>query len=371
MGDGGEIYPMGFQGSTSRSGKSFGGGSAAWRCACRLIWRRVRGASSLDCLVCMAPDYLHCCGNSTWRMGTCCVFASGSTAGRCAEIWGATIDVSPILRRLNVALLRAEPMPETLNIHERLYYRDRLREARYAALADAEGFGEICFALEALGLRVHGKQEALGKYREKIEKFARDSTALTHLVQALPSRFKSFRALFDIVLAARNDAMHTGAYARHATAAAIELCIGLEEGLMADPEGNDVARTVGNLMVTSPMTVEPWQAVAHARQLMLMHSFSFLPVRLGTSWRLLSELGLAKYLNGGERKTRLCESIESASGNGLELVFIEDAALLRPDMLVTDVLQKAQVQEGPMLWLVVEDRHPERLCGILTPFELM
>ncbi|RUP25396.1 hypothetical protein [Curvibacter gracilis] len=231
--------------------------------------------------------------------------------------------------------------------------------------------GGICFALEALGLRVYGKQEALGKYREKIEKFARDSTALTHLVQALPSRFKSFRALFDIVLAARNDAMHTGAYARHATAAAIELCIGLEEGLMADPGGNVVSRTVGDLMVTSPMTVEPWQTVAHVRQLMLMHSFSFLPVRLGDSWLLLSELGLAKYLNGSQRKTRLCESIECASSADLELVAVKDDALLQPDMRVADVLQLAQVQDGPMLWLVVEDQHPERLCGVLTPFELM
>lgn len=262
-------------------------------------------------------------------------------------------------------------MPEPLKISERLYYRDRLRAARYAALADAEGFGEICFAIEALGLRVHGKQEALGLYRNKIADYVRWSLALTFLPQVLPSRFKTYDALYDIVKAARNDAMHTGAYARHATVAAIELCIGLEEGLTADTEGNILAKTVRDLMVTSPIILEPWQTVAHARQLMLMYSFSFLPVRLGTSWCLLSELGLAKYLNGGEKKSRLCESIKSASGNGLELVHIEDAALLRPEMLVTHVLQKAQVQGGPMLWLVVEDRYPERLCGVLTPFELM
>ena len=263
-------------------------------------------------------------------------------------------------------------MPEPLNIPERLHYRDRLRAARYAALADAEGFGEICFALEALGLRVHGKQEALGQYRRKIFDAARWSLVLTELPQSLPSRFKSFDALFDIVLAARNDAMHTGAYARHATTAAIELCIGLEEGLMADPEGSVVSRTVGNLMVTSPMTVEPWQTVAHARQLMLMHSFSFLPVRLGDSWRLLSELGLAKFLDDKEtKKKRLCLSIEHAIREDLKVVAVEASALLRPDMLVSDVLDRAQVQDGPMLWLVVEDQHPERLCGVLTPFELM
>ena len=48
-----------------------------------------------------------------------------------------------------------------LEPHERVHYRDRFREARYAALADAEGFGAICFALEALGLRLLGKQGVL------------------------------------------------------------------------------------------------------------------------------------------------------------------------------------------------------------------
>lgn len=41
-----------------------------------------------------------------------------------------------------------------LDWHERMYYRDQLRSARYAALADAEGFQSVCYALEALGMRV-------------------------------------------------------------------------------------------------------------------------------------------------------------------------------------------------------------------------
>lgn len=56
----------------------------------------------------------------------------------------------------------AEPAVIDLQPRERLFYRDRLRSARYAALEDAEGFGEICFALEALGLRLLSRQEALG-----------------------------------------------------------------------------------------------------------------------------------------------------------------------------------------------------------------
>ena len=258
------------------------------------------------------------------------------------------------------------PAVSDLQPRERLFYRDRLRAARYAALADAEGFESICFALEALGLRLRSRQEALGPYRENIAPQAIRALVFAELPGVFPLRFKTFEALFSIVLAARNDAMHTGSYARHATQAAIELCIGLEEALMAGVE-----RTVENLMVSSPVTVESWQPVAHARQLMLMHSFSFLPVLLEGAWCLISELGLAKYLSEGARKTRLCESIADAKNNGMQVREISDAELLRAGMPVAAVLAGAQVQDGPMLWLVVDERQPDHLAGVLSPFELM
>lgn len=256
-----------------------------------------------------------------------------------------------------------------LQPRERLFYRDRLRAARYAALADAEGFEAICFALEALGLRLHGRQEALGSYKDEIALQATRALVFAELPRAFPLRFKSFVALFSIVLDARNDAMHTGSYARHATQAAIELCIGLEEALMAGVE-----RTVENLMVSSPVTVESWQPVAHARQLMLMHSFSFLPVRLDGSWCLVSELGLAMYLNNvtrDTRKIRLCESIETAWRNDMKVVKIARKDLLTAQMQVASVLARARVQDGPMLWLVVDEHRPDHLAGVLSPFELM
>ena len=94
---------------------------------------------------------------------------------------------------------------------------------RYATLAEAEGFGAICFALEALGLRLLGKQGVLEQYKPKIAACAANSPVLTELPERFPSRFKSFEALYRTVQTARNDAMHIGAYARHATEAAIEL----------------------------------------------------------------------------------------------------------------------------------------------------
>ena len=91
---------------------------------------------------------------------------------------------------------------------------------------------------------------------------AQQSPVPTQLAADFPSRFKSFEAFYRAVQTACNDTMHVRICARHATGAAIERCIGLEEALRAAAE-----RTVGNVLVTSPMTVEPWQPVAHARQL--------------------------------------------------------------------------------------------------------
>ena len=263
---------------------------------------------------------------------------------------------------------RPEPEFRELSPEECLHYRDRFREARYAALADAEGFGAICFAVESLGLRLLGEEATLERYKQRIADRARKSTVFTQMATSHPWRFKSFEALFKTVQTARNDAMHIGAYARHATEAAIELCIGLEEALMADVE-----RTVGSVMVASPIIVEEWQPVAQARQLMLMHSFSFLPVRVGEAWMLVSELGLAKFLgvNSETKRARLGHTVERAINEGMEMVEVHEGSLLRVGTSITTVLQSAQVQSGPMLWLVVDDARPKHLMGVLSPFELM
>jgi hypothetical protein len=261
------------------------------------------------------------------------------------------------------------PLRQLIDL-ERRHYRDELRSARYAALADAEGFEQICFALEALGLRLLGQQGDLGQYQDRIAFYARLSPMLTELVKTHPSGFKSFEALYDTVRKARNDNMHLGAYARHATVAAIELCIGLEDALMAD-----VKPTVGYVMVKSPITVEPWQPVAHARQLMLMHSFSFLPVRHRQAWHLLSELALAQFLNTSQaaRKTRLGMTIGEAAGHtpGLALVLVAQDRLLKAQNTIDEVLMGAKAIDGPTLWLVVEDGREDYLAGVLSPFELM
>ena len=74
--------------------------------------------------------------------------------------------------------------PTELRQHERLYHRDQLRAGRYAALADAEGFLTICFALEALGMRLYGQKADLGRYRSGLQALSNNSIVLSRLPDA-------------------------------------------------------------------------------------------------------------------------------------------------------------------------------------------
>lgn len=262
-----------------------------------------------------------------------------------------------------------QPVLRELDDAECRHYRDQLREARYAALADAEGFDQICFALEALGLRLLGQQGDLGKYEDRIGFYARLSPVLTDLAKSKPSGFKTFEALYKTVRNARNDNMHVGAYARHATEAAIELCISLEEAIMIN-----VKRTIGSLMVKSPIIVEAWQPVAYARQLMLMHSFSFLPIWHDERWWLLSELALVKFLNvsNTQRKTLLGLTINEACNkhsSNLALVQINENNIYTADTTIDELLERTN--DARTLWLVSDDNRQDHLAGVLSPFELM
>lgn len=263
---------------------------------------------------------------------------------------------------------------DALTPSEIIYYRDRLRASRYCALADAEGFHEICFAIEALGLRLHKKLKDLGTYKNELRELSTLSVSLTDLSKEHPSQFKTFDALFRIIRNARNDAMHSGIYARHATAAAIELSIGIEEALMKQATQNgDIETKVHDLMVKTPVTIESWSLVASARQLMLMHSFSFLPVKLNRKWYLLSESNLTRYIkidpNSKEKRTDekyiLSQSIQEASASGLRLT---KAELVKPSDNIYDLLTNEDYEQT-RIWLVADGNN--KLCGILTPFELM
>lgn len=160
--------------------------------------------------------------------------------------------------------------------------------------------------------------------------------------------------------------MHTGAYARHATSAAIELCIHLEEAVMVTM--NSDAEEVQDRMVRQVVTIEDWHPVAYARQLMLTHSFSFLPVRIENYWKLVSEMSVANFLRN-ERDKRLAMPISDAvkQDNPMSL---EKAMQIRPNQKIDD-LYETSFASGARLWLVTESDTSDRLLGVLSPFELI
>jgi hypothetical protein len=255
-----------------------------------------------------------------------------------------------------------------LSNEERLFHRDRLREARYAALADAEGFSQMCFAIEGLGKRLHPKARGLAECHNVLQKLAKTSALLPE-EQDAPRAVKHFHALFTSIREARNDVMHTGAYARHVAADAVTLCLVLEDALMVEKKSEEEAKrlTVGDFMMSSPVVVHPWQTVEHARQLMLLNSFSYLPIWSDKKWWLISDVAVAQYLRPHwPAKSRLKKSLCKAHADGL--VFAPSQTVWH-DKVVVDLLKK-RVQPG--LWLVRKKGYPvDHLIGVLSPFELM
>lgn len=251
---------------------------------------------------------------------------------------------------------------------ERFFFRDRLREARYAALADAEGFQQMCFAIEALGKRINPTAKSLGECRDKLQQLANTSALIPGAADEQRA-IKTFHALFTSIKEARNDAMHTGAYARHVAADAVTLCMVLEDALMVEKnlENESKRLTAGDFMVSSPVIVHPWQTVEHARQLMLLNSFSYLPIWFENKWWLIADIAVAKYLRPSwPAKRRLKMTLEQAYQD--ELIFEFTEPVNRNDG-VAELLDR---QQQPGLWLVRDDNYPPgHLIGVLSPFELM
>lgn len=129
------------------------------------------------------------------------------------------------------------------------------------------------------------------------------------------------------------------------------------------PKPNEVM----DYMVKEVVSVKSWQPVAHARELMLTHSFSFLPVETEGGWKVLSEMSVANFLRNS-RAERLALSIKDADTQSSG--FLSKVKEIRPNSKITD-LYEAPFENGARLWLVTEADGSDRLLGVLSPFELM
>ena len=255
-------------------------------------------------------------------------------------------------------------MEEIMDIKARLYFRDQLRFGRAVAIKDAEGFSEILFVVERLGSFLFKEIGTLKSYSSVLQHLACDSPLSRDLPKAYPGLHLPFYRLYDLIMQARNDALHQGACARHLTSHAIELSIVLEDALMSN------LATVEEFMVRDPVCCSLWQPLSLIRQQMLVNSFSFLPVRNEKNeWQVLSDQELAKYLRvkAKTRKERLAKSLESA----LKDDETSNKIILLPVDTVSSTFPVKDVELKGVPVLVVYDANQTDLIGIITAFDLL
>jgi CBS domain-containing protein len=248
-----------------------------------------------------------------------------------------------------------------------LCFRDQFRFGKAVAVKDAEGFSEILFTVERLGSFLSKEIGTLNSYLPVLQDLACDSPLARELPKVYPGLHLPFYRLYQLVMQARNDALHQGAYARHLTSRAIELSIVLEDALMNNLE------TVAEFMVRDPLCCSLWQPLSLIRQQMLANSFSFLPVRIeNCEWRMLSDQELARYLRvkAQRRKERLAKSLKSAltadvRNDEITLLSVDTVC---PTALVEDVAQKLQ---GVPVLVTRDGGQTTDLVGIITAFDLL
>jgi len=263
--------------------------------------------------------------------------------------------------------LKRLPMERRLE----LFHRDQLRSARATVLRDAEAFGDIIFAIEALGSALTGERANLYQYSYALLDLASRSPIADGHATNGSTYEPTVPTLIELVRDGRNEAFHEGAYARHLASHAVALALTLEDALTS-PEPHELQHTtqVGDFMVTSPTTVDYWHPLGHVRRLMLLNSFSYIPLLLleegSSSWKLISDFSLAQVLrvspNKQERRRRADLSIEEAvEKHGLLLT--EACCVLAKDEPAA-VLDKSEGKPALVF-------HSGRLVGIVTPFDLL
>ncbi len=240
------------------------------------------------------------------------------------------------------------------------YYRDELRKARAAVLEDSESYADPFHTLERLARFLDPTVFSLGKAAPIMCELAKKSPFADELSKKWPEFHRPYVSLFQAVRDMRNDVMHTGARARHLTRYAVEACLVLEDAL------NQYLNSVADFMVPDVVMVELWQPVSLARQRMLEHSFTFLPVApdAAEQWRLIADHHIARYLGGmnSRRSERLAQPVGKAIQDlGLETY---EAKILSPDTPI----EKARQNMGDRPFLILSGR---RLVGIITAFDML
>lgn len=260
------------------------------------------------------------------------------------------------MRKCKVTIKRPEEK-------ECLELRKRLQKARYQVLEDGENWLGIAQAIEAVGNAIAKEEKVgkgLGKVKPELQQLVKEYHPTTGQGQyeAEEGPFEStFGNLLEEVRKARNDEAHTGAAARAAARIATVVGIYLEDTLMA---ASDAEKDVKAYIQEEVVRAYTWQRLGECRRLMLTYSFSYLPVKIGTEWKMLSDADLAEYLavKGADGRK---EKVEEAIKNRLN---VEDAAEVKPTYCKRKALKK---MKGKAAVVMTEGD----LVGIITPFDLL
>ena len=262
-----------------------------------------------------------------------------------------------------------------------LYFRNEFREARTAALKDAEGYQQILFVLERLGAYMLQRVADLGKYKKDIKKLVYDHHPLEKDREEWSDYRDSHTAfdnLYDAVKNGRNDAFHQGAVARNLTSHSVRLSLMLEDALMSASE----SKKIRDYMVRNPVYAYAWQPVSFVRQMMLENSFSYIPVYMKKkkcteegSWHIIADYHIATYLQSvtgnGCHKKLLAKPIKDAIGSNR--MAKEEAFTAYPDENIQAVLERyiRESRQGKPILVVKNRDNCTELLGIATAFDLM
>ena len=263
---------------------------------------------------------------------------------------------------------------QAISREEAVYFRDKLRTARDAALRDSEGYQKVLFAVEQLGRQMWPKNNSLGSHKCDFIRFV----GKWHPLEGNESGDIPFKTRYEMVTDGRNDAMHVGAVARTLTERCVRLAITLEDALMANVE----AATVQDYMVCTPVRTYEWQRISLIRQTMLESSFSYLPFRKQDGhWYIVSSDEICRYLRVGNTAVsrtslnrrlncRLSRPLSEAENHGLRTL---PAKPIDPEMSIQSVLS-VLCGDRPILVVrrAAKGKHEaEELAGIVNAFDLM
>jgi CBS domain-containing protein len=263
----------------------------------------------------------------------------------------------------------------------RFRLRARLREARSAVQADAEGFEVVVHAIESVGRALNPSGRSLYGYAnhiitlitgQRVQRSAEDESDPKVSKNDLETQLFLLRNT-------RNDFAHEGVHARQAADLAVGLSLLLEDALSTSWTNI----TLRDLMVRRPVVADGSDTLREVRRVMLANAFTALPVRRldgsgkppsSPAWKLITDAWLAKQVVGcdiGCRNKKLGARVREL------YTLLPDARTCRPSMTLEELLQELHDCSLPPLLLVVtasddsEKHSSEELLGVVAPSDLL